>query len=191
MKLRDLIASVDKSDKNSNWVDIGEISNELGINDYIQTPDSCLIKAYWISKWCCTDTWVGIIVYFIDDKPVLLTSQKGRKCDVSYYWVSVETRKQVTDYILSLKEKDDQEEDNFDYVNLEEEFGNGYQVDYGEQLLTKTLIHKATSEPVKVIETWRNHKEIDLWGKAKVQFADGSERVLSLENELEVPYCLS
>lgn len=46
----------------------------------------------FFDRWYCTDTWVGVGILSIDGERVALFSQKGRKCDCNFKWLSKEAK---------------------------------------------------------------------------------------------------
>lgn len=52
------------------------------------------VKRYAVREWLCTDTHVGLYLYLVDDEPVCLMYQRGRKSYPEWTFVSEEaTRK--------------------------------------------------------------------------------------------------
>lgn len=186
MKLREIIEKLDKSEKNSSWIDINELANsEFDIFSWVsKEPDK--LKAYYFLKWYCTDSYVGGRVYFLDDKPIAITWQGGRKASQDFQWISKEVFKETRDYILTLTEEDIKIE-NIDLVDLDTEYNDGYPVEYSSQLLTNKLIYKSTGEYIDVIEKYDGMDKIKDWGNVKVQFKSGTNSLISMK-EILVPY---
>lgn len=124
MKIKDIINKVDKKHKDD--VFIGQIAEQLGIDVY-NWDDQDRLTSYYIGNWYCTDTYVGYKVYFLDDEPVMVSSQTARKNDEHFEWLSKEAFMKVKDYILSFKENDEYE---FDLVDLNEDIGETYKIHY-------------------------------------------------------------
>lgn len=57
--------------------------------------------------WTCTDTEVGIHVWYFDEVPVCISSQKYRKGTKMFFWLSKEAYKEVKKYIESLQDDDE------------------------------------------------------------------------------------
>ena len=186
MKLKEIIEKLDKSDKNSSWININDIANsEFDIFEWcIKEPNR--IKAYYFLKWYCTDSYVGGRVYFLDDKPIATTWQSGRKASQDFSWISKEAYKETREYILTLVEENDKSE-NIQLANLEEEYHNGFPIEYSSQLLTNQVIYKPTGELVDVIEKYDSMEKIKDWNKVKLKFQDGKKEVISMKSVL-VPY---
>lgn len=102
MKLREAIANIDKSEKNQAWVDSDVFSNYFGLYGLGSYDVNDKLKKYWIHKWLCTDTTVGLSVYFLDDEPVAVSFQRGRKFTEEIKFISEESAKKLRDYILSM-----------------------------------------------------------------------------------------
>ena len=187
MKLKEIIEKLDKSDKNSCYLDIQEFaSNNFDINSWFaKEPDR--LKGYFFLNWQCTDTWVGYRAYFLDDKLIATSWQSCRKGGEEFFWVSKEAYSETKQYIISLM--DETADKNIILVNLDEEYDNGFQIEYGSQLLTDKLILKSTGENVSVIGKFHKMDDIKNWGKVEVQFEDGRKKVVEM-SEVLVPYNL-
>lgn len=154
MKFKDIIANLDKSESNRDnsctW-DLSDLQLELGIcqEDVQQDKDNPRLKCYWIANHYCTDTYVGLRAYFFDCKFVAQSYQPARKSDESFEWTSKEGALKVRDYILSLSLDNDEFSIKI-MSDIEEDMGQGYQVEYVGQLLTKDVIYN--NENVKVIK---------------------------------------
>ena len=72
MKLKELIARIDKSPDNKNEVDISRFGES--VFDCHDMPFNWIeqdrLVSYWVSCWYCTDTWVGEQAYFLDDEVI-------------------------------------------------------------------------------------------------------------------------
>lgn len=53
--------------------------------------------------WICTDTGVGINVLYLDLQPVAISYQMYRKSGTEYYWIDAQSKKDVFDYLTSLR----------------------------------------------------------------------------------------
>lgn len=144
MLLKDIISNLDKSEQNEDrsivW-DLEDMGVEVGLQlecGTHQNMNDYKLKCYWIANHYCTDTFVGYRAYFLEDKFVALSYQPARKSDEVYEWVSKEAFIKVRNYILSL-----QVEESVDFpekfLDMEEDFGKGYPVQYTGQLLRKDV----------------------------------------------------
>jgi len=147
MKLKELIINVDRTNTRfQEYLDIEGICSELSIpietsfdidNEYyrIKEQDKDRLKAFYLSPHYCTDSFVGVSVLFLDETPVGIITQRGRKCDKEYQWISKDLAKESKEYLLSLKKEKDFTE-NIELVDLEKEVHPlGYRIDFAEQLL--------------------------------------------------------
>lgn len=147
MKLKDIIANLDKSDQNTEWVDLEDMMSEVNYNssgfawDVKQDSDNPRLKCYWIANHLCTDTWVGLRAYFLDDQLVCCSRQSGRKCDEHFEWVSVETKTQVREYIKSL-DISEEEWDAPSILDMEEDWGVGYPIKFTGQMLRNKVLYQ-------------------------------------------------
>lgn len=143
MLLKDIITNLDKSDHNCcdniKW-DMETLIQDLNLSCYgVNQSETYRLKSYWVGKHLCTDTHVGIKAYFLDDEFVCLGVQQARKSDESIRWLSDECASNVRQYILSLSNEDSYYSE---LLDMEEDFGDGYQVEFTGQLLTKVVNYK-------------------------------------------------
>lgn len=134
MKLRELIEKIDKTNPrlrdDTNFYKLGSIFN-LDLYFYNNEGNDRL-KCYWMQTWLCTDSWVGWRAYFLDDELVAVSSQLGRKCDEEFELVP-EKIKILKEYLETLVENPLR--DDYDLINLDEEVGDDYGVEFQSQLL--------------------------------------------------------
>ena len=109
MKIKEIINTIDKSEPNSDWVDIEKIGYELGIQntynaDYQKFESR--VKAYWFVSWVCTDTRVGGRVYFLDDIPVAVSFQNARKNDEHFEWICKDYAVDVKNFLIECCDDD-------------------------------------------------------------------------------------
>lgn len=155
MKLIDLINNVDKSEQNEEtsirW-NLELFCNELNYSanswSLKQPDDNIRLKCYWAANHCCTDTYVGIRLYFLDDQFVALSTQAGRKCDEHIEWKDKSSAMNVLSYIRSIDDPEEIQE--FNSMDLEEEMGDGYPIGYTGQMLVKEVLYNG--ELVTVIK---------------------------------------
>lgn len=137
MKLSEIIDRVDTSDRNSSYVDSSSIAEEMGISCWGIT-DCNRLASYWYTAWYCTDTWVGGLIYFLDGQPVAVSYKSGRKSSENFKWLSDKTYADTKQYIMSLITD---EEDSTEYVDLDEELGEGTGRAYNSMLLEDHVIY--------------------------------------------------
>jgi hypothetical protein len=189
MKISDIIKNVDRSDKNSDQVSWDDLMTVFELINYgwCETPK---IKCYRYACWQCTDTWVGGKVYFYEDEAFAVSWQPYRKSDEDFKFISREMFEKVRKYIQDLMI--DNDEIKIDLVDLDEEIGDGYQVEYSSQFLTKDVIFIPTNEDVKVSKTWGyyNEKDHKKWKKVEIEKSDGTKEIVDLSDIL-IPYNLT
>lgn len=187
MKLSELIAKVDRSKKNSLSADVDAFCQALDINEYLgwdQRFDG-RVKGYALTQWLCTDTHVGMNVYFMDDEPVAVSNQSARKSDTYLSFVSAEAAQKVKDFILSLVNNNA-----VDPVvcNLDEEMGDHYTVNYHSELLTDKGFYG--DDQVTVVRRRMYYGEhVDEWSKVDVILPDGTQDRIHL-SDFKIPYHL-
>lgn len=183
MKLIDLIDNIRKDDKNSVWVDLEEIANWFDICAYnFKEEGADRLKAYMLTSWLCTDTWVGTNVYFLDDQPVCITKQSARKSDVNFYWVSLETYHLVRQYICDMMQSVDAHPA---VIDLDEEMGEGYPITYSQQILGEDAIYQG--QAVEIAKKYWSFEEVGDW--EKVNIAIPNQPIIKVGmNELLFPY---
>jgi hypothetical protein len=107
MKLREAIEKLDKSEKNEGWASPSQLGRQLGVDCWGHYDEfEKRVKKYWIKSWLCTDTYVGLAAYYLDDELVAISTQQGRKYDEEFEWVSVELRHKLRTFLLSFEEDD-------------------------------------------------------------------------------------
>lgn len=187
MNIFEAIKRVDKSDKNEIWwCDLGEFCKELGISHYYinRAYDKFAerIKAYYLTKWRCTDTWVGQVVYFLDDEPIAISYQPARKSDKYYTFVSSESADKLMNFILSLREDD--ERNSVEILNHDDEIDEFYSVNFTGQLLTDEGF--VDNRHCVIIN---NFKEDYIAKRAIVKFDNGEEKEINICN-FKIPICI-
>lgn len=91
--------------KEDKWFYPETLLEEFGIYESINA-DNRLTKK-WFESWICTDTEVGIAVYFLDDELVCVSWKPYRKSDEEFWFVSEDLGKKLYDYLWSLTGKDE------------------------------------------------------------------------------------
>jgi len=92
--------------KEDKWFYPQKLLDEFGIYESIDMDNFRLYKK-WFESWTCTDTEVGIAVYFLDGEIVCISWQPFRKASEEFWFVSEESGKKLYDYLWSLTEKDE------------------------------------------------------------------------------------
>lgn len=180
MKLGDMIKKVNRSEENSTGAYLDEFCEVLGITDYIYGYDefSERVKGYYLSKWLCTDSWVGTIVYYMDDEPIAVSVQSARKSDREYAFINEGIAEKVRAFILTLIGNTYPE---ISLLDMDEELGETYTVTYSSQLLTGLGFVDGNS--CKVI---KESNKITSKG-ITVEFGDGKVQDMDVK-DFHIPY---
>ncbi len=59
------------------------------------------IKCYFLHRWYCTDTYVGVRVYWMDDQPLAVSGQSARKAREEFMFLDVERAKAAREFLLT------------------------------------------------------------------------------------------
>lgn len=180
MKLIDALKNVDKSDKNKGWLEISDLAQALNIDYWGVSSQEFYedfenrVKSYWLIKWYCTDTVVGMRAVFFDDELAAMTWQAGRKSDLDVEFVSVEMAKKLREYILSSRP-----ESEFRLFNHDEEIEDMYTVNFTSEVMGDTGF--VADKPVTYVRypaVRRDWNDVDSWSKMTVRDAGGKEFVV-------------
>ena len=179
MKLSDIVDNLDRSKANEQYVDLEDLVTELNLTCYgvCQASENPRLTSYWIANHYCTDTYVGLRAYFLDDLLVAVSAQAGRKSDENFEWVSLGSARAVQAYILSLEAE---EVLSVTIANFDEEMGDGYPVEYVGQLLTNKVLYKG--ELVEVTkEDSQDYKNLHT---ITIKTIDGTEKDIDIRDTL-------
>lgn len=130
MKTSELLSRLDLLKKEE--YNIEDLLGEFNIDSFDVDYDKIKLYCIRIVTWFCTDSWVGILVVLLDDTPVCISRQIGRKWDEEFEWVSKEAylkTKEVVEKARIIREK------NINILDMDREFGESYKIDYPEQLI--------------------------------------------------------
>ena len=159
----------------------------VGLETYYHNYDDPVnLTTNHLKQWCCTDTWVGIDVIYLNNNPVAITNQTARKSGVDIYFLSEEATNSVKDYLLSLYNN---QEDYVDYLTedeLNEEMGDYFKIEYASQVLYKTAW--LNGEQVEVTQKPRNHNNNFNFHTVAIKHKDGVEEWIDVR-ELNFEYC--
>ena len=139
-----------------------------------------------LKQWYCTDTWVGIDIIYLNNHPVAVTNQIGRKWNVNIYFLSKEAKNSVKDYLISLYYK---EEDCVDYLTedeLNEEMGEYFKIEYASEVLYKTAW--LNGEQVEITQKPRSLNNKCNLHTVAIKHKDGVEEWIDVR-ELDFEYC--
>jgi len=184
MKLIDIANKIDKSKKNESQVDTMEFSYELNYEfDYVNQDR---LKAYWIGNWYCTDSYVGYRMYFLDDEPVAVSMQTGRKSNETFEWFSKESALKVRDYLISLMSDDN--ELNVKICDINRDIGDSYQIGFNNQILNPERA-MYNSEAIEISERINDKNNWGIGTELKVKLLNGEEKIVDIK-EIDFKYNL-
>lgn len=184
MKLKDIIANLSKDSPER---DLDTIAYAVGFDsfdfDYEKAENDGRLVYYWIMAWYCTDSYVGLRGYYLDNELVAVSEQQGRKYKEKFNWTSKDAFIKVKNYIKSFETIQDED---IDLLNEEEEFPDGgYTVDFRNSLLR---YHKfGTYEGRKVEIVWPQPKSDNYIDKTVVLIDNGECKTVPV-NDVIFPY---
>ena len=164
-----------------------DLLSAVGLDIYYHNYDDPVnLTTNHLKQWYCTDTWVGIDVIYLNNSPVAVTNQVGRKMNVNIYFLSEEAKNSVKDYLISLYNN---QQDCAEYLTedgLNEEMGDYFKIEYSSQVLYKTAW--LNGEQVEITQKPRNlNNKINLHTVA-IKHKDGVEKWIDVR-ELDFEYC--
>lgn len=82
MNIQEAINNLVKSDKTKNYGDFEKLCSALGTHSIGWSQElEDKIERYYVQSWLCTDTYVGVCIYFFEDQPFAISTQQCRKCE--------------------------------------------------------------------------------------------------------------
>jgi len=183
MKIIEIANKIDKSKKNEEFVETDQFSDEFGYEfDWVEQDR---LKSYWIGNWYCTDSYVGFKMYFLNDVPVAVSSQSGRKSEEKFEWFSEELALRVRDYLISIMP---QRKLNFKLCNINEDVGDSYKIQFNSQILNPENV-MFNGQPVKILERIKNTPDYGIDTMLRIKLFDGEEKIVNIR-ELDFKYHL-
>ena len=164
-----------------------DLLSAVGLDIYYHNYDDPVnLTTNHLKQWYCTDTWVGIDVIYLNNSPVAVTNQVGRKMDVNIYFLSEEAKNSVKDYLISLYNN---QQDCAEYLTedgLNEEMGDYFKIGYSSQVLYKTAW--LNGEQVEITQKPRNLNDNINFHTVAIKHKDGVEEWVDVR-ELDFEYC--
>lgn len=117
-------------EKGYHWQGIG---GELNFHSSILSENNTRLYKQWVFKRTCTDTWVGLMAFYLDDKLVAIANQNERKDCGYFYWTSKEDVENVIKYLCELaalterQTKIYQSERELAFLENQEEYGDDWE----------------------------------------------------------------
>ena len=139
-----------------------------------------------LKQWYCTDTWVGIDVIYLNNRPVAITNQKSRKSSVNIYFLSEEDKYSVKDYLISIYNNQQDYSDCLSEDELNEEMGDYFKIEYSSEVLYKTAW--LYGEKVEITKKPRNLNNNFNLHSVAIKHEDGVEKLVDVR-ELDFEYC--
>jgi hypothetical protein len=190
MKIIDIANNIDKTKENKSWIKIDDIISEFDITVSMDLSyaleEQTRLKCFWVGRWYCTDTDVGYRMYYLDDVPVAFSVQTGRKNDENIWWFSNEAFTKVKEYMLELIKTT--ETKNVRICDINEDIGEGYQIDYNRAILEKDRA-MLNGERITIIERIKDNPDRGLSSTLKILQGNGEEKIVDA-SELEFQYNL-
>ena len=102
--IKNIIETIDVSKMELKNVDFYTMcESEFEIFNWLTQPtDDEKLTYCFYQRWICTDTEVGIRVWYFENEPVCISYQPYRKSDETFGWLSKDCFEKVRDYALSL-----------------------------------------------------------------------------------------
>lgn len=182
--LRKLISEIDKT--KPHYPDFERLAEIFNIDGFYYGDDERL-QFFFIKKWYCTDSYVGIRAYFLDDEFVAISNQYGRKMDEEFSFTSKDSINKVKKYLESLVEEtyptnlgiiEDDE--------LDEEITSTYKIEYNSQILHKEAF--LNNEKVQIIKTnYSFEDESKYFHTVKIKLSNGETKEVDCR-ELDFEY---
>lgn len=151
------------------------------------------VTQYWYTKWMCTDTWVGGSFIFLYDKPIAVTWQSARKSNEEIFFFSREDKQALYNFFAEFEIYG--EVDVEDIIDINKEIirddstsrytSDGYRVEFSGQILNKVAFYRG--EQVSIVETFDSYEDIKKWHDVVVQFDDGNQAKVNLD-EVRFPW---
>lgn len=189
MKLRELMEKVDKSKVNETDGDLESFAQELFNSPPYDGWSGAFceqVKGYYIQKWLCTDTWVGLIAYFWNGEPLAVSWQSARKSTENFSFVSLDVAGRLKDFIRELTETNDPDPT---LADLDEDLGETYTVNWAGELLVSEGFHGGEKVKIFPVGNTDYSKPSATWKLVDVEFPNGDVLKVNVEN-LHIPYHL-
>jgi hypothetical protein len=111
MNIDELLNKVKDVKPKTVWIDPYDCDDLLGELDLmglnIGSFESDRLTTKRVCSWTFTDTMVGLEVMFLDKIPAALRFKRYRKGDFDFLWISVEEKRRVFDYFISLVQQNE------------------------------------------------------------------------------------
>lgn len=132
MKLLDAIYNVDRSEKNTSYEPSDGVFKPFGIYDTYDELDYDRIMAdksfssHYLIRWNCTDTWVGLRVFYIRNQPVAYSTQSARKNSEDFVFIDDVGVEMIKDFIAEYRKFP--EHSDLTFLDPKEEIDDTYSI---------------------------------------------------------------
>ena len=107
INILEILKTIDTSKMERTFVDFHEMcEKEFEIFEFLTQPENLRLTYCYYHTWMCTDTYVGIRVWYLDNVEACISFKPYRKYDEKFYWLSTEDFKETYEYALSLRDED-------------------------------------------------------------------------------------
>lgn len=189
MKIKDVTSSINlDNERFTIYLDIYELMEIFEIEDTIFRPISdnervvnagFEFQRYYVAPHLCTDTWVGISFLLYKKEVVAISDKPARKSSERIFWVSQEKYEELRDIVMNYLTIPTPDVDVF---NFEDEIGNGFFLQFTNQILTHDGKYIPTGEKIKI---YPNKKDKNFPSSSvTVTFEDGREQITDISKVL-------
>lgn len=107
--IKNILETIDTSKTEKKFVDFYEMcETQFNIFDVPYQPENNIRLTYcYYHRWICTDTEVGVRVWYFDNKPVCISYKPYRKASEEFGWLSKEDFDNVREYMISLMDEEE------------------------------------------------------------------------------------
>lgn len=186
MLLQELIDRLDKSDANKQEVDVEDLQEILqyefciGINlDTDKT--NTRVTSYWLACWFIDDRGLyGCRVYFLDDRLLAISYQAYEDDLEDFTFASFAIKQELKEYILSFAKPD--EEESSKYLNLQEDWKDGYKLSHASNLYSRINTHVIyQGQKCKIIYPTYNYNGQEYQGGYKYDYNSDTNSSIVIE----------
>jgi hypothetical protein len=120
--------------------------------DYDKLYKNERLKCYFIKKWYCTDTYVGLRAYFLDNELICFSNQAGRKMDEEFHFISIDFANKMKIFLETFSiENIFSNIELIDDGTLDEIIKGTFKIKYNSQILHEEAYYG--DKKVKIIKT--------------------------------------
>lgn len=178
MKTIEILSKLDLTKKESYYIK-DDFLSQFDIQEYDIDLDkiSDTFTCIRIITWYCTDRWVGTLVILLNDVPICISSQIGRKCDEKFEWISKEAYLQVRELLEKariIREKE------ITIIDPIEEFGDTYEIGFTNQMIPHIHAHGMYKNQRVSVKPIKSNDYLEK--RVNITFNDDRTETIPLEN---------